>query len=54
MHVYHLDNYYLRLSDRELCHFTLKPISDKKDTLKSFMTFDTTPRRPVFKVVVGS
>ena len=51
---YHLDNYHLSLSDREVCHSISKPISDGEDTLKSFMTFDTTPHRPIFKVVVGS
>ena len=40
--------------DRELCHSTSKPIGDKKDTLKSFMTFDVTPCGPVFRVVVDS
>ena len=42
------------LSDHELSHSTSKLIGDKEDTLKSFMAFDTTPRGPVFKVVVGS
>jgi len=42
------------LSDRELCYFTSKPISDEEDTLKSFMIFDITPRWLVIKVVVES
>ena len=41
------------MSDRELCHFTLKPIDDEKNTLKSFMIFDITSRELVFKVVVA-
>ena len=40
------------MSDRELCHSILKPISDEEDTFKSFITFDITPREPIFKVVV--
>ena len=51
---YHLDNYHLSLSNHELCHSTSKLIDNEKDTLKSFMTFDITPRMPVFKVVVES
>ena len=39
-------------SNRELCHSTLKLIGDEKDTLKSFMTFNITPRKPIFRVVV--
>ena len=27
---------------------------DEEDTLKSFMTFGIMPRRPIFRVVVGS
>ena len=42
------------MSDSELCHSTSKPIDDEENTLKSFMTFDITTRRPIFKVVVGS
>ena len=42
------------MSDRELCHFTSKPISDEEDTLKSFMGFDITPRGSAFRVIVGS
>ena len=42
------------LSDYELCHFTSKPISNKEDTLKSFIDFDITSCGPVFRVVVGS
>jgi len=42
------------LSDRDMCHFTLKLISDEEDTLKSFMAFDITPREPIFRVVVES
>ena len=45
---------YFYLSDRELCHSTSKPISDKEETLKSFMVFDITSRRPIFRVVVGT
>ena len=40
--------------DRELCHFTSNPIGDEKDTLKSFMAFDITPRGLIFKVLVES
>ena len=42
------------LFDRELCHFTSKPIDNEKDTLKSFMTFDITACMPVFGVIVES
>ena len=42
------------LSNCELCHSISKSIGDEKDTLKSFMTFDITPRGLVFRVVVGS
>ena len=42
------------LSNCELCHSTSKPISDKEDTLKSFIDFDITSCGPVFRVVVGS
>ena len=42
------------LLDYELCHSTSKPISDKEDTLKSFIDFDITSCGPVFRVVVGS
>ena len=42
------------LLDRELCHSTSKPIGDEEDIFKSFMGFDVTPRRPIFKVVVVS
>ena len=42
------------LSDRELCHSSSKPISDKEDTLKSSMAFDITPLGPIFRVIVGS
>ena len=42
------------MSDCELCHSISKPIGDKEDTLKSFMAFDITPHRPIFRVVVGS
>ena len=42
------------LSDYELCHSTSKPISNKEDTLKSFIDFDITSCGPVFRVVVGS
>ena len=44
----------LIMSDHELCHSTSKPIGDKKDTLKFFMTFGITPCVPVFRVVVES
>ena len=40
--------------DRELCHSTSKPIGDEEDKLKSFMSFDITSHRPVFRVVLGS
>ena len=40
--------------DHELCNSISKPISDEKDTLKSFMAFDIIPRGPVYRVVVGS
>ena len=42
------------MSDRELCHSTSKPIGDKEDTLKSFMSFDIAPHGPIFRVVVVS
>ena len=42
------------LLDHELCHSTSKPISDKEDTLKSFMAFDIISCRPIYGVVVGS
>ena len=42
------------LSNYELCHSTSKPISNKEDTLKSFIDFDITSCGPVFRVVVGS
>ena len=42
------------LSDLELYHSILKPIGDEENILKSFMTFDITPPRPVFRVVVES
>ena len=42
------------MSDRDLCHSNSKLISDEKDMLKSFMTFDITPCGPAFRVVVGS
>ena len=42
------------LSDYELCHSTLKLIDDEENTLKSFMTFNITTHRPIFKVIVGS
>ena len=42
------------LSNRELCHSTSKQISNEKDTLKSFMVFDITPHKPVFRVVARS
>ena len=45
---------YLYLPDRELCHSTSKPIGDKEETLKSFMVFNITSRRPIFRVVVGT
>ena len=45
---------YIYLSDRKLCHSTSKPIGDKEDTLKSFMTFNITPHGSIFKVVKGS
>ena len=49
------DNLFLYiLSDRKLCHSTSKPIDDEDDTLKSFMVFNITPRKPVFRVIVGS
>ena len=38
--------------DRELCHFTLKSIGDKEDILKSFIAFNITQCRPVFRVIV--
>ena len=44
----------LIMLDCELYHFTSKPIGDEEDILKSFMTFDITPRESVFKVIVGS
>ena len=40
--------------DCDLCHSNAKLINDEKDTLKSFMIFDITPRGFVFRVVVGS
>ena len=43
-----------KVSNRELCHFTSKPIGDKEDTLKSFMVFDITSSGSVFRVVVKS
>ena len=46
------DNKKYKLLDCELYHFTLKPIGDEEDTLKSFMTFDITPRRPVRSQIV--
>jgi len=42
------------LSDHELCHSTSKPIGDKEDTLKSFITLDITPCMPVFRVIARS
>ena len=42
------------LLDYELCHSTSKLIVDEEDTFKSFMAFDITLCRPIFKVVVGS
>ena len=42
------------MSDRQLCHSILKPIGDEEDTFKCFMAFNITPRRLVFRVVVGS
>ena len=42
------------MSDRKLCHFISKPIGDEKDTIKSFMAFNITPRGPIFRMVVGS
>ena len=42
----------LSLSDNELCHFTSKSISNEKDTFKSFMAFDITICKLVFRVVV--
>ena len=36
------------------CHSTSKSISDKEDTLKSYMAFDITPCGPNFRVVVES
>ena len=42
------------LLDHELFYSTSNSIGDEEDTLKSFMTFNIIPRRPVFKVVVGS
>ena len=44
----------LSLSDNELCHFTSKSISNKKDTFKSFMAFDITICKLIFRVVVGN
>ena len=44
----------LIMLDRELYHFTSKPIGDEEETLKSFITFDITPRESVFRVVVWS
>ena len=46
--------FFLILSDHELYHLTSKPISDEKDTFKSFMTFDIIPCMPVFIMVVES
>jgi len=42
------------MSNRELCHFTLKSIGNEEDILKYFMAFNITPDGPVFKVVVRS
>ena len=43
-----------KLSNHELCHSTSKPIGNEENILKSFMVFDITPCKPVFRVVVGS
>ena len=40
--------------DRELCHYTIKPIGNEKDTLQSFMAFDIIPCKPIFRAVVRS
>ena len=42
------------MSNRELCHSTSKPIGNNEDTLISFMTFDITSHKSVFRVVIGS
>ena len=42
------------MSDHKLCHSTLKPIGDKEDLLKSFIVFNITSRKPIFRVVAGS
>ena len=42
------------MSDHKLCHSTLKPIGNEEDSLKSFMTFNITSRKPIFRMVVGS
>ena len=34
------------MSDRELCYFTSKPISDEKKIIKSFMAFNIVLRKP--------
>ena len=49
-----LHQLWLFLSDHELYHFISKSIGDKEDTLKSFMAFDITPYKPVFRMVVRS
>ena len=46
--------FFLILSDHELYHLTSKPISDEKDTFKSFMTFDIMPCMPVLIMVIES
>ena len=41
-------------SNYKLCHSISKPIGDKKDTLKSFITFNIVPRELIFQAVEGS
>ena len=50
LHLYDRNN----LPNRKLCYSISKPISNKEDTLKSFITFDITPYMPIFRMVVGS
>ena len=42
------------LLDHELYYSTSKLIFDDEDTLKSFIAFNKTPRKPVFRMVIGS